>query len=243
MSSTFEQDLHHLFNDAYLPLMSSALILTHLPEVAAATVSGILARAAKQSAEEQTPIRLFHALMQQAPLWVTQEGFNPVGFMTLSATNNIGELPPGRRPPLILPQILPNPKPALVPGARLAGIDTSERWVLHPLLLPDKDLAKTETKANLLWWMARLVNSAKITAILAAWFGYDPESSASAEVLEEIASCIGSNSQRIAQLWQTQDALWQEVFFATSATLWDALELFCSCQPLDREDIFARCLQ
>ncbi|MCL2548730.1 MAG: PIN domain-containing protein, partial [Symbiobacteriaceae bacterium] len=211
-NSKYVANLTRLFEHDYLPLMSCTLVLTQHPVAAEGAVRAVFTKAAQMEPADCTPAMLFKEMLRIGPSQVTALGHNPAGFVTLGAKNNIADFSPGKRFPLELPPIQPNPGNPMLPGKNLTGMDTVERWVLYPLIQDEADEHKKANKAKLLQWLSQLVNNGKIIAILGEWLGYSPGAEGADGVLAVMASLTGLDIERTHQIWQTQNELWQQIF-------------------------------
>ena len=224
--------MQQLIDEAYLPLMSGALMQTQKPQTAAGIVRDVFLKVANSQTTEWSPVRLFMEMLQCTfrTLMQQSETNSPIAEDTSSP---VPENTASYAAPVYCGS---DDTPRMPNRCRLTEVSTIESWLLYPLLQDDPDRLKRGIKAGLLCWLSSVKSDAYIVALLAAWFQYHPTRPDARAILEEISYLIGFSPQRVHHIWEEQQQTWNQFLTEDGPSLLDAMRVWLECINLSKED-------
>ncbi|MCL2548911.1 MAG: hypothetical protein FWE76_07105 [Symbiobacteriaceae bacterium] len=224
--------LQDLLDEAYLPLMSAALVQTQAPRTAAGIVREVFLNAVDSPTTNWTPVRLFMEMLQSTFHTLMHKSETPMladELMRNSALLSVEHYVP----PV---SFLPNAITKLRQSNDVVGKMPSDNWLLYPLLQEDPDRYKQATKAGLLCWLSNIKSDAFTVALLADWLDYHPMKPNAKIVLGEISYLTGIDPERVHSTWELQHDEWILCFTSEGPALLEAMGIWLESINLSQEN-------
>jgi len=227
--SVFFQDL---MDEAYLPLVSGALMQTQVPATAAYIVRDVFLRVVNSQSSQWTPVRLFMEMLNSTFRVLMKKSeesiLSPQASPVASPGSYNSKIQSGRGNIYDTGKILLN--------HHSHDTNTIESWLLYPLFQEEPDRYKRGIKAGLLCWLSDIKSDEFTVALLADWFNYDPTHPDARLILDEIAYLTSMSPDRVYHTWRTGQDDWVRFFTASGPSLLEALRIWLECIDLSEED-------